>query len=365
MLQYGRNDRARVGIIIAPLDPPKKDLNFIDRVDMALGRISVKIGKVGKGGPHAKYILAAEKYAQKQKEIKFTSYGNLPSWAKDNPTKFFEMADAKERKNGQAYREHILSLPRELNLEQQKELLADWIDKRIGNKHAYLLSIHSPTASDGKEQPHAHLMYNQRINDGIDRDQEHYFKRYNAKNPNKGGCQKADTGLSPAQLKANLLEERQAWELTVNKHLEMNGFDARVDLRNHQERGAEPPNNIDIWDFKELQRLNNNLDNNLDEKTRPRTNTNTLTIKKLRDEHVNHVGGAARTPNASRWPPTVVHFVIILNILCNYKIGVKMGWFWGLSPLLDTLETNEPLKMTLYPFIFKAWNGFYLIEDFS
>ncbi|WP_146740095.1 MobA/MobL family protein [Moraxella ovis] len=235
-------------------------MDFSDRVDMALGRISVKIGKIGKGGPHAKYILAAEKYCQKQKEIKFTSYGNLPSWAKDDPIKFFETADSKERKNGQAYREHILSLPRELNLDQQKELLADWIEKRIGDKHAYLLAIHIPTASDGKDQPHAHLMYNQRINDGIERTQEHYFKRYNAKNPNKGGCQKADTGLAPAQLKANLLDERQAWELTVNKHLEMNGFDVKVDLRNYQERGAEPPNNIDIWDYKELQRLNKNLE---------------------------------------------------------------------------------------------------------
>lgn len=248
------------GLSPPPLTPPKKDLDFSDRVDMALGRISVKIGKIGKGGPHAKYILAAEKYCQKQKEIKFTSYGNLPSWAKDDPIKFFETADSKERKNGQAYREHILSLPRELNLDQQKELLADWIEKRIGDKHAYLLAIHTPTASDGKDQPHAHLMYSQRINDGIDRDQEHYFMRYNAKNPIKGGCKKADTGLAPAQLKANLLDERQAWELTVNKHLEMNGFDVKADLRNYQERGAEPPNNIDIWDYKELQRLNKNLE---------------------------------------------------------------------------------------------------------
>lgn len=67
-------------------------------------------------------------------------------------------------------------------------------------------------------------------------------------------------------------------------------------------------------------------------------------IDRVEEWRVNHVGGAARTHNASRWPPTVVHFVIILNRLCNYKIGVKMGRFWGFSPSLDTLETNEHYK---------------------
>ena len=39
--------------------------------------------------------------------------------------------------------------------------------------------------------PHAHLMISERANDGIERSWEQWFRRYNAKDPEKGGARKS------------------------------------------------------------------------------------------------------------------------------------------------------------------------------
>ncbi|MGK3681331.1 hypothetical protein ACSLOD_27915, partial [Escherichia coli] len=55
----------------------------------------------------------------------------------------------------------------------------EWLKKRIGfirklgERHAWSFAIHNPKASiDGGEQPHAHIMMSQRVNDGIERTPE-------------------------------------------------------------------------------------------------------------------------------------------------------------------------------------------------
>ena len=51
----------------------------------------------------------------------------------------------------------------------------------------YTLAVHR-----GKgENPHAHLMISERANDGIERSREQWFKRYNSKEPEKGGARKS------------------------------------------------------------------------------------------------------------------------------------------------------------------------------
>lgn len=77
-----------------------------------------------------------------------------------------------------------------MNAEQRLELVEDFIQSEIGSKYPYQFAIHNPKAMDGKDQPHVHLMFNERLQDGIERDPEQYFKRYNAKNPERGGAKK-------------------------------------------------------------------------------------------------------------------------------------------------------------------------------
>ena len=209
---------------------------------MAIAMLSVGVGSKGKASPHAQYIAREGKYEKENdslEKLEHTGYGNMPQWAEHDPNYLWQMADENERKNGSTYREHVIALPRELNQEQRHELIKDWIKQEIGDKHAYQYAIHNPPAMDGKEQPHCHLMFSERTRDGIERDPDQYFKRYNSKNPEKGGAKKANTGLSHADRKADLLAQRERWEQTCNKHLELAGCYERISMKSLKAQGIE------------------------------------------------------------------------------------------------------------------------------
>lgn len=236
----------------APFGNPKKT-KMVKLTFMALARLSVKVGKKGKASAHAKYIAREDKYAKNPdiEKLEFTGHGNMPSWAEKDPNIFWQTADEFERKNGSAYREHIISLPRELTPEQNHEFLKDWIAQEIGDKHVYQYAIHNPKALDGKEQPHAHLMFSERTLDNIERAPDQFFKRYNSKEPSKGGAKKANTGLKPAQRRAELKDQRQRFEDTYNKHLAKAGLNIRVSMKSFADRNfTTKPINFSMTEFK-------------------------------------------------------------------------------------------------------------------
>ena len=213
---------------------------------MAIGRLSMKVGKAGKAGPHAAYIAREGQYAdrlERGEKLEATEAGNMPAWAQSNPQAFWQAADAFERKNGTTYREMEIALPRELDADQRAALVREFVRQEIGDRHAYQWAIHTPTAADGQEQPHVHLMFSERQRDGIERDPEQYFKRYNAKAPEKGGARKgygpsAGQTLTKAERAAELKELRGRWEAMCNTHLERAGVEQRIDMRSHAERGT-------------------------------------------------------------------------------------------------------------------------------
>jgi len=212
---------------------------------VAIGRLSVKVGKAGRAAPHAAYIAREGKYANRRggERLEATEAGNMPKWAQQNPQLFWQSADAFERKNGSTYREFEIALPRELNAEQRLALVRDWVRQEIGDRHAYQWAIHVSTAADGGEQPHLHLMFSERQVDGIERDPEQYFKRYNPKSPEKGGARKgwgpnAGKTLTRAERAAELKELRRRWQDMCNAHLERAGVSQRIDMRSHAERGT-------------------------------------------------------------------------------------------------------------------------------
>ncbi|MCC4781245.1 MobA/MobL family protein, partial [Salmonella enterica] len=101
---------------------------------------------------------------------------------------------------------------------QRIELVQDFVRQVAGERHAYSFAIHNPKASiDGGEQPHAHIMMSQRINDGMERSPEQYFRRYNAKNPERGGAKKDSGNLTPTQQKEQLRTLRASWSALQNE----------------------------------------------------------------------------------------------------------------------------------------------------
>jgi hypothetical protein len=159
----------------------------------------------------------------------------MPKWAEHNPAHFWDAADEHERANGATYREIEVALPRELTPEQRRELVEEFIQQEIGDRHAYQWAIHTPKAALEKgEQPHAHIMYSERTRDGIDRDPEQYFKRYNGKNPERGGCRKDSAGTEE-----RLQATRERWASVQNAHLERHGHAVRVDHRSLEAQGID------------------------------------------------------------------------------------------------------------------------------
>lgn len=214
---------------------------------MALARLSMKVGKAGSAGPHAAYIAREGKYAvrlERGEKLEATEAGNMPAWARSAPQTFWTAADAHERKNGTVYREMEIALPRELPPAQRVELVRAFVQQEIGGTHAYQWAIHVPKAVDGEAQPHVHLMFSERRLDGIERDPEQYFKRYNAKQPERGGARKgygphAGQTLSAAERAADLKALRARWEAMCNAHLERAGQAERIDMRSYAARGIE------------------------------------------------------------------------------------------------------------------------------
>lgn len=213
---------------------------------MAIGRLSMKVGKAGKAGPHAAYIARTGEYAkrlERGEKLEATEAGNLPAWAQVNPLEFWWAADTFERSNGTTYREMEIALPRELDAGQRTALVREFVRQEIGDRHAYQWAIHTPRAADGGEQPHVHLMFSERQVDGLERDPEQYFRRYNAKHPERGGARKgygphAGQTLTRADRAADLKGLRERWEAMANQHLERAGRAERIDMGSHAERGT-------------------------------------------------------------------------------------------------------------------------------
>jgi hypothetical protein len=204
---------------------------------MASYHCSVKVGGKGKAGPHAEYIARIGKYSGNARfeDCEYTEHANMPGWAVESPQYFWAAADEYERANGATYREIMVALPRELTPGQRIELVRDFVLQEIGSSHPYSLAIHNPNAAiERGEQPHAHIMYNERTLDGIERDPNEFFKRYNAKNPEKGGCKKDSAG-TPERLAAT----RERWANIQNEHLARHGHDVEVDHRSYADQGID------------------------------------------------------------------------------------------------------------------------------
>jgi hypothetical protein len=88
--------------------------------------------------------------------------------------------------------EYELALPNELTPEQRKTLVEAFLNEHVAShQYPHSYAIHNVKSRiGGIDQPHCHLMLSLKANDGLDRTPETYFKRFNPKNPEKGGAKK-------------------------------------------------------------------------------------------------------------------------------------------------------------------------------
>ena len=133
---------------------------------------------------------------------------------------------SENRKDACLAREFEIAFPDELN-EQQRKAMLDELCKQIVNKYGVVVdaSIHAPHAESGsdKRNYHAHIMFTTRAIDpssGLFADEK--YRDFNKPMGSK-----------------TTKEWREAFAILTNKHLEIGGFESRVDHRSLKDQGLD------------------------------------------------------------------------------------------------------------------------------
>jgi len=216
---------------------------------------------------HADYILREDgkshvdyinrEGAQGEKTDCVFKSSQLPKWAKGSAQKFFSAATRYEDKGNRRYKEIELSLPNELTLEQNCEIVDRFIANHLSN-HYYAYAIHEKNGELSEERhPHVHIMFSERLIDDVEKISERpaykYFRR--AARPLKGeqvaSFERRRQHGAPKDKKWHdkkyLCEMRADFALIQNEVLAKNGFSIRVDhrsLKAQQTEAAEHGNNF-------------------------------------------------------------------------------------------------------------------------
>lgn len=225
---------------------------------MATYFVRMSNGYKGQGAKRRDYIAREKSFSSKKirQELVASEDFNLPSWA-GNSREFFEAADKFERNNGVVFRQLIIALPCELSHEENILVAKNIVQKIIGNDKAGTWAIHSkPAFTTNDENIHMHLMFSDRIQDPAikEKSKELYFRRYNSKNPEKGGYQK-DTTLNTGHHKNPAMNQiREQIADAINEGYAKAGIDIRISGKTLEAQKAEAISANDLDKAKLLDR---------------------------------------------------------------------------------------------------------------
>lgn len=144
--------------------------------------------------------------------------GGAPSWMSERGALWNGVESVERRKDAQLAREIEVSLPRELTAEQRVDLVRGFVREQfVARGMVADISIHTPQASDGGEQPHAHVLLTLRGIEGAG-----FGKKQREWNDRK-----------------QLEDWRASWSSSCNQALELGGHSERVDHRSLEAQGIE------------------------------------------------------------------------------------------------------------------------------
>ena len=183
------------------------------------------------------YVLRRGPFADGCDKLVASDWGHLPQWCGgDDPLPLFTAADRHERANGRLYSELEGALPAELDLDRCIELTRAVAEAVTANGLPYAWGIHEgrPPAPGKPRNRHWHLLYLERIEDGIARDPAAWFGRANRRKPAAGGAPK-DRSLKGHEWLPNT---RRLYEQLLNEALERADRPERVTCESHRTRMA-------------------------------------------------------------------------------------------------------------------------------
>lgn len=207
------------------------------------------------GKSHADYIN--REGAQGEKTDCIFKGSQLPKWAKGSAQKFFSAATRYEDKRNRCYKEIELSLPNELTIAQNREIVDRFIANHVSN-HYYAYAIHEKAGElSGERHPHVHIMFSERLIDDVEEAKERpaykYFRR--AARPLKGEQvasfeRRREHGAPKAPKwhdKKYLCEMRADFARIQNEVLAKYGYSIRVDHRTLEVQQAVAEQNGDTF----------------------------------------------------------------------------------------------------------------------
>ena len=198
--------------------------------------VNVKTGSRGSGQSAAAkfdYISRGGKYeAACQDELVHLESGCMPSFAASDPRSYWAAADSHERSNGRLFRSLTAALPNSLDSAGRLELARSFAARVTAGELPYTLVVHAGLSVESKpDNPHLHLVFSERVNDGVERAAEQWFRRAASagRDPASGGARKSER-TKPREW---LEETRQAWAAEMNLAFDRAGVADRVTSESH------------------------------------------------------------------------------------------------------------------------------------
>ena len=199
--------------------------------------VNVKTGSRGTGQSAAAkydYISRNGKYeAACQDEVVHLESGCMPSFAASDARLYWAAADCHERSNGRLFRSLTAALPNSLDPAGRLDLARSFAAHVTGGELPYTLAVHAGESKKAgvADNPHLHLVFSERVNDGVARGAEQWFRRAAPKkgDPASGGARKTERTKPRAWLE----ETRSAWAGEMNLAFEQAGVDDRVTSESH------------------------------------------------------------------------------------------------------------------------------------
>ena len=199
--------------------------------------VNVKTGSRGTGQSAAAkydYISRDGKYeAACQDEVVHLESGSMPSFASSDARLYWAAADVHERSNGRLFRSLTAALPNSLDPADRLDLARSFAAHVTGGELPYTLAVHAGESKKAgvADNPHLHLVFSERVNDGVERGAEQWFRRAAPKkgDPASGGARKTERTKPRSWLE----ETRSAWAGEMNLAFERAGVDDRVTSESH------------------------------------------------------------------------------------------------------------------------------------
>jgi len=179
----------------------------------------------------------------------------VPAWVWDRQALWNQVERSEKRCDAQLAREVEITLPRQLDKEELVALVRDFVKEHFTSQGMVAdIGIHCPKASDGLDQPHAHILLTTRRLDpssgtGFAAKERDWNEREDIarlvaearKRFNNTGLPDDKAALEAAEARRNVNIWRAGWAAAANDALESAGSTARIDHRTLEAQGITRP----------------------------------------------------------------------------------------------------------------------------